>query len=60
MEELLAKKVKELEGMTAEELIDAFNHVRDLNLSKKNYGMGEASGEYQTACYKEMIKRMSK
>lgn len=60
MEELLAKKVEELKGMTADELISAYDHVRDLNLSKKNYGLGEPSMEYQMACYKEIIRRMSK
>lgn len=58
--EKLAKKIEELKEMTAEELISAYDYVRDLNLSKKNYGMGESSGEYQTACYKEIIKRMGK
>lgn len=60
MEKLLAEKIKKLEGMTAEELLNAYDHVRDLNLSKRNYGLGEPSGEYQAACYEEIIKRMSR
>ncbi len=34
MEGLLAKKIMELEGMTAEELMSAYGYVRDVNLSK--------------------------
>lgn len=58
MEELKVA-IEEMKKMSNEELINAFNHVRDLNLSKKNYGLGEASSEYQTACYEEILRRMS-
>lgn len=56
MEELLAKKVEELKGMTADELISAYDHVRDLNLSKKNYGLGEPSMDIRRLATKKLLE----
>lgn len=56
----LREKTAELKSMSAAELIDAYDHVRDLNLTKKDYGMGSLSGKYQAAVYEEMVRRMER
>lgn len=56
---MLEQKINELKGLTPDELLDAYVRVRDLNLSKRNMGIGDDSSIYQTACYEEIMKRMS-
>ena len=58
MKKELKEKVKVLKDMPAYDLLIAYNRVRDLNMGKKTLGLGEDSGIYEQACYKEILRRM--
>ena len=58
MRKELKEKVEALKDMSAYDLLIAYNRVRDLNMGKKTLGLGEDSGIYEQACYKEILRRM--
>lgn len=60
MSKELQVKMCELKELTPDELLNAYIRVRDLNLSKRSMGVGEESSIYQTACYEEIMKRMTR